>query len=69
MIRVYIFQCNKTIDFFDTEYREVNNEIRNECNKLMNWAINEKRAEKGYYLVQIVNLENLFVLDSEDLIA
>ena len=68
-IRVYIFQHNKTIDYFDTSSRKITEEIKENCDKLMNWAIEAGRAERGYYEIQVVEMGNLFVLDSEDVIV
>lgn len=68
-IRVYIFQHGKTIDFFDTKERTISDKIRQDCDIFMKMAIAQGKAEKGYYLVEIVELQDLFTLDSEDLIA
>ena len=55
MKRVYIFQHNKTIDYFDTKSRQITEEIKEICDKLMNWAVESGRAERD--------------LDSEDVIV
>jgi len=68
-IRVYIIQNGKVIDFFDTKDREVTEKVRQDCDIFMKMAIAAGKAEKGYYLVEVVELQDLFTLDSEDLIA
>lgn len=69
MIRAYIFQHGKTIAFFDTALRQIDDSVRGEAERLMLDAIYRCDAERGYFDLQLVELNDFFTLDNETLIV